>query len=549
MSSPADPAAGSGSAVLAPEAGDVVLEADDLTVRFGGHLAVSGVSLTARAGQITGLIGPNGAGKTTTFNALCGLQPTTRGEVLLCGEDVTRLPPHKRARKGLARTFQRLETFSLLSVRENILAGAELQQRSARRADPEAATDELVERLGLTDVAHTRVDGLPTGRARLVEVGRALASGPRVLLLDEPSSGLNESETDELAAVLRDLAADGLAVLMVEHDMSLVMGTCSRIHVLDFGQVIASGTPLEVQADHAVRAAYLGEDGGGHRGTAPGTDGDRPAGADTSAATTVTGHRERTEGDHARVVAEEVPVLEVRDLCAGYGTFDVIDGVSFEVATGEVFALLGPNGAGKTTTLRVISGLLPASSGTVALCGQGVLGADADALARAGLCTVPEGRGVFANLTVAENLWMATFSGTSRRDVEEQAYARFPRLGERRSQTAGTLSGGEQQMLAMARALVTDPALLILDELSMGLAPLIVADLYEQVAALAAGGLSILVVEQFAHEVLGVADTAAVMLHGTVRKVGPPSEIAEDLAAAYLSGAVITDTGTGTEAR
>jgi branched-chain amino acid transport system ATP-binding protein len=186
----------------------------------------------------------------------------------------------------------------------------------------------------------------------------------------------------------------------------------------------------------------------------------------------------------------------------------------------------------------VIAGLLPASSGSVAICGRGVLGADADELARAGICTVPEGRGIFPNLSVAENLWMATHTGASRKHVEEVAYSRFPRLGERRSQTAGTLSGGEQQMLAMARAMATDPALLILDELSMGLAPLVVHELYEQVGAIAATGISILVVEQFAHEVLGVADTAAIMLHGRVATIGAPSAIAAELETAYLSGAM-----------
>jgi branched-chain amino acid transport system ATP-binding protein len=236
--------------------------------------------------------------------------------------------------------------------------------------------------------------------------------------------------------------------------------------------------------------------------------------------------------------AGEVPVLEVRDVRAGYGDFDVIDGVSFSIAPGEVFALLGPNGAGKSTTLRVIAGLLEPSGGTVSVCGRNVVGADADALSRAGLCTVPEGRGIFPNLTVAENLWMATFTGTGRAEVEELAYSRFPRLSERRTQTAGTMSGGEQQMLAMARALATSPALLVLDELSMGLAPLIVEDLYGQVAEIARSGLSILVVEQFAHEVLGVADTAAIMLHGRIARVGAPASIAAELESAYLSGAV-----------
>jgi ABC-type branched-subunit amino acid transport system ATPase component len=498
-----------------------MLEAKELTVRFGGHVAVSEVDLRVRAGAVTGLIGPNGAGKTTTFNALCGLQAVSRGRVLLDGHDVSSLAPHKRARLGLGRTFQRLETFSLLTVRENVLAGAEFRQRKAGGATATAVADGLLDQLGLGDVADERVDGLPTGRARLVEVARALANGPRVLLLDEPSSGLNEAETAEFATVLHQLTDDGLAVLLVEHDMSLVMSACEDIYVLDFGRIIAAGDPAAVQADERVRTAYLGDD--------------------ETPSPSIAVHEE-TAADHEQRVEGAVPVLEVRDLAAGYGDFDVIDDISFDVAEGEVFALLGPNGAGKTTTLQVIAGLLPASSGSVAICGRGILGADADELARAGLCTVPEGRGVFPNLSVAENLWMATHTGARRRDVEEIAYARFPRLGERRGQTAGTLSGGEQQMLAMARAMATDPALLILDELSMGLAPLVVHELYQQVAAIAATGISILVVEQFAHEVLGVADTAAIMLHGRLATVGQPTDIAAELETAYLSGAMAAET-------
>ena len=484
-----------------------LFEAEHVTVRFGGHVAVNDVGLEVDEGRITGLIGPNGAGKTTMFNACCGLQPTVRGTIRLDGGVISKLPAHRRARLGIARTFQRLELFSLLTVRENVLAGAEIRSRwSGEEGDLDETVDAILERLKLTDLAEERVDGLPTGRARLVEVGRALASNPRLLLLDEPSSGLNEAETTELSAVLKELAAGGLAVLLVEHDMSLVMSTCEVIHVLDFGEIIAVGPPDEIQSDQSVRKAYLGDGAGTREGREP-----RPP------------------------ASEAVPALEVRDIRAGYGDFDVLEGVSFDIPTGSVFALLGPNGAGKSTTLKVIAGLLEPTSGSVSICGRRVTGADADALARAGVCMVPEGKGIFPNLTVAENLRMATFTGTPLDDVQERAYGRFPRLAERRSQMAGTLSGGEQQMLSMARAMATDPLLLILDELSMGLAPIIVQDLYEQVAAIAAEGLTILVVEQFAHEVLGVADTAAIMLHGRIHQIATPTEIADDLAAAYLA--------------
>ena len=229
------------------------------------------------------------------------------------------------------------------------------------------------------------------------------------------------------------------------------------------------------------------------------------------------------------------PILELRNVRASYGSIEVLHGVNLSVGRGEVVALLGPNGAGKSTMIKVVSGLLRPTSGQLIVGGRDVTGAAASALARAGLCTIPEGRGIFPNLTVRENLLMATFGGHKLADIEESTYARFPRLSERRTQLAGTMSGGEQQMLSLARALATDPVILLLDELSMGLAPLIVAELYQQVAAIAAEGVSVLVVEQFARTVLGVADQAVLLAHGKVQVAGKASEIGEDvLAGAYL---------------
>jgi branched-chain amino acid transport system ATP-binding protein len=229
-----------------------------------------------------------------------------------------------------------------------------------------------------------------------------------------------------------------------------------------------------------------------------------------------------------------VNVLELRNIRAGYGAIDVLHGVDLVVRPGEVHALLGPNGAGKTTTLAVCSGQIAPSAGQLLLCGREVNGASTDALARSGVCLVPEGRGVFPNLTVTENLRMFSHAGTRFSDIRDRAFAQFPRLAERRDQLAGTMSGGEQQMLALSRALATDPALLLLDELSMGLAPLVVKELYGHVAELARTGMSILVVEQFAQTVLGVCDVASIMVHGRITQTGDPRDLAQDLASAYL---------------
>ena len=227
-------------------------------------------------------------------------------------------------------------------------------------------------------------------------------------------------------------------------------------------------------------------------------------------------------------------LLELRGVTAAYGGIEVLHGVDLAVPQGSVVALLGPNGAGKTTTLSVACGLMSPTAGKVFMADADVTGVRAEELARRGVVTIPEGKGIFPNLTVKENLLMATYGGVDMAHVEEVAYSRFTRLGERRSQVAGTLSGGEQQMLAMARGLAVDPAVLLLDELSMGLAPLVVEELYGIVAQIARTGTSILVVEQFARTVLGVADLAAVMVNGRIRAVGRPDEIESDLSAAYL---------------
>ena len=235
-------------------------------------------------------------------------------------------------------------------------------------------------------------------------------------------------------------------------------------------------------------------------------------------------------------MSEGTPILELHDIRAGYGPIEVVHGISVAIGQGSVMALLGPNGGGKTTLLNVCAGIIVPSGGEVHFDGEDVTSLSADGRARRGICTVPEGRGIFPNLSVRENLLMATQVGVPMDRIEEVAFAQFPQLSARRRQLAGTLSGGEQQMLALARAFATDPKLLLLDELSLGLAPIVVAELYEKVRELAAGGLSILLVEQFARTALPIADAAAVVLQGVIAHQGSPAEMEEALSASYLGG-------------
>jgi branched-chain amino acid transport system ATP-binding protein len=236
-----------------------LLEARGVSVRFGGKAALNDTTVTALPGCVTGLIGPNGAGKTTLFNVVCGLQAPNSGSVLLGGDEVTKLPPHKRARRGLARTFQRLELFTSLTVRDNLRVGGDIHDRWNRsRGGGSPDVDEILDLTGLATIADREVSEIPTGQARVVELARALMTRPRVLLLDEPAAGQSDDETEAFGRVLRRLAADGLAVVLVEHDMTLVMDVCETIHVLDYGRMIAVGPPDAVRADPAVVEAYLG---------------------------------------------------------------------------------------------------------------------------------------------------------------------------------------------------------------------------------------------------------------------------------------------------
>jgi ABC-type branched-subunit amino acid transport system ATPase component len=513
-------------AELRSEAGAVgqeLLKVDGVSVDFGGLRAVNEVTMTVRNGQIVALIGPNGAGKTTLFNVISRLQRASTGRVFFAGQDITDKPPAATARLGMARTFQNLRIFENMDVLENVLVGCHRHERSGFIAGglglPGQRREEKASRLramdalrlvGLDGAAHQPAASLPYGQQRLVEIARALASQPRLLLLDEPAAGMNAPEREYLVSRIRRIRDAGVTVLLVEHDIELVMGLCDWVTVLDYGKRIAEGEPDMVQQDEAVIEAYLGVSHEGAReecGDLSGVD----------------------------VAAEEAEpseeLLVVDDLSTRYGAIHALRSVSFDVRKGEIVAVLGANGAGKTTLLHTISGVLRPSSGSITYAGQNITKLAPSKIVGRGVCQVPEGRRLFPSLSVEDNLRLGT-SGRSSRTSEPDdlayVYELFPVLSERRLQPAGTLSGGEQQMVAIGRALMGKPDLLLLDEPSMGLAPLAVERIFEALKELNKDGLTMLMVEQNAEMAFSVADRAVVLQTGAVALTGAAAGLRSD---------------------
>jgi branched-chain amino acid transport system ATP-binding protein len=548
-----------------PEVAFNRLECRGVTVRFGGLVAVRDVDVDVPAGVIVGLVGPNGAGKSTLFGVVSGLLRPTSGRVILEGEDVTGARPQIRADRGLARTFQHPEIFGGLTVRQHLTLAYRVRNAKSRvwsdlftmgalrpvAEEEKSRVDELLGLLGLEAIADSPALGLPLGSARLVEVGRALATNPTVLLLDEPSSGLDSTETEQFEQTLRRVAHErGISVLLVEHDVELVMRMCASIYVLDFGALIAHGTPEQVRANPAVRAAYLGEELSSPQTVV--VD-DRPAEVDLIAAEVDLVDAEpggqQTMADQAvpaqpvyqEPAPDEAEALAVEGLSVRYGEAAALSGLSFRVDPGKVLAILGSNGAGKSSLARAVSGLVRPYSGRVMFGGDDISGWSPDRIRRAGVLHLPEQRGVFRNLTVIDNVKMAASSVPGRRARKEAvalAFETFPALASRRRQTAGSLSGGEQQMLSLARALATAPKLIIADEMSLGLAPRLVDLVFDGLARARDRGVSIIMIEQYVHRALAFADDCLVLQRGELAWHGPASQAGSEVLSHYLGEAM-----------
>ena len=516
----------------------------DVQRHFGGVHAVDGVSLEVEEGSIQGLIGPNGAGKTTLVNVITGYVRFESGRAWLENDELTGLPAHRVAALGVARTFQNIRLFRDLTAIQNVLIGMHTHQRddtlaqlatlpwfrSAERSQIKEAQS-LLESVGLSaSIGPRDARTLPYGDQRRLEIARALALKPRLLILDEPAAGMNPSEKHGMRELIERLNATGLTILLIDHDMRLVMGVCKRVAVLNFGKKIADGTPDEVSTDQAVIKAYLGA--GGER--------------EVTSALGAGGVEDEEEAEiefSSRKAAREPekPILDVQDLTVSYGAIVALRGASFRVGAGEVVALIGANGAGKSTVLNTLSGLIRPDSGTAVFDGLDLTVAKASAIVRRGLVQVPEGREILARQTVLENLELATWArrdGASARKQIDSVLARFPILGERRNLSAGSLSGGEQQMLAIARGLLARPRLLLLDEPSLGLAPQMVDEVFRVIDEIHKEGTTILLVEQNALRALEIADRAYVIETGRILLSGTGADLLHNPAVrrAYLGG-------------
>ncbi len=501
---------------LAAGASGQALAVRDLSVSFGGLRAVRDLSFAAQPGAITSIIGPNGAGKSTALNVICGFYRPDAGTVRLGDHIVSALRAYQIPRAGIARTYQTSQLFESISVIDNVVIALRRGRLAphfltgGKRGDDAEIAESLLAFVGYKGALDRPADALAHVDKRLVEIARALAVRPSVLALDEPAAGLNAEDTAAIGALLRKLAAVGMTVILVEHDMDLVMGVSNHVIVLDAGAKIAEGTPAQVATDPAVLEAYLGAGEQAERGR-----------------------------KQPFAIAQK-PLMTVRALSAGYGAATVVRRADLQIAAGELVAVLGANGAGKTTLMRALSGLLRPIEGEVRFLGERIDHFPGDRIARAGLVLVPEGRQVFPELSVTDNLRLGAYARRSAEEASmiESLLVRFPALKARRRQRAGLLSGGEQQMLAIARGLMARPQVLMLDEPSLGLAPKLLENLYDLLAALRDEGTTVLLVDQMAQLALSVADRAYVLQSGAFTHSGTAREVAQDpaLVKAYLGG-------------
>jgi branched-chain amino acid transport system ATP-binding protein len=487
---------------------------------FGGVAALNDVSFEVQQGDILGIIGPNGAGKSTLLSLISGIQRLSAGEILFDHHRLDKLSPHAVARLGIGRAHQIPRPFGHMTVHQNVLVPTHSHNRVGGEVDLHAR--KILEVCGLQHRAQQLASTLTLLDLKRLEVARALALQPRLLLLDEVAAGLVGHEIEEITQLIASVQASGVTILLVEHVQALIQQLAKRVIVLDWGRKIAEGTPEQIAANPEVMAVYYGT-------------GKPEAPAKRQVA--VASH------DGHNQPASEV-LLRLEQVSVDYGKFRALRKVDFEVCRGEIVAVLGANGAGKTTLTRTISGLVPTSGGKIVFKETEITKEAAHRRARRGIAICHEGRRLFKELTVRENIELGAMyvprTTPPLAERFERIYDLFPILKERASSLAGRLSGGQQQMVAIARALVSGPSLLLLDELSLGLAPQIIDQLFAAFDHILRWGVSIVLIEQHIHRSLAVADRVYLLERGHISFSGTPTELQqhEALHQAYFGDAV-----------
>ncbi len=528
-----------------------LLTVKDLGKSFGGVKAVDGISFELKAGELLALIGPNGAGKSTTFNMVNGQLQADRGSIRLAGQELVGLAPRETWRLGVGRTFQIAETFSSLTVIENVQmallshAGLVFSFVKAARAHERTRALELLEQVGMATQADRPCSALAYSDVKRVELAIALANRPRLLLMDEPTAGMAPKERNALMALTKKLVIEqNIAVLFTEHSMDVVFAHADRIIVLARGRLIAQGTSDEVRQDSKVQEVYFGSGATFEHETAV-SDAHAETQARKRSSEELSNSRPTEDAKTATGASSQAgPLLSAHRLCAWYGAAQILYDVNLEVRRGEVVALMGRNGAGKSTTMKALMGLLEKRAGDVQFMGRNISKDAAHRIAASGLGYVPEDRRIFTDLTVLENLEVGRQKGRLWPDgsaaptwTVQQLFTLFPNLGEMPRRPGGQMSGGEQQMLTVARSLMGNPYLVLLDEPSEGVAPVIVEQMVQMILALKKQGVSILLSEQNLHFARLVCDRAYVLEKGQIRFGGTMAELDanEHVRQTYLS--------------
>lgn len=501
----------------------MILEIRSLSKAFGGIKAVDQVSLSVYKGELSSIIGPNGAGKSTLFNLITGHIVPDSGRIIFKGRDITGLPPYAISALGIARSFQRVNIFSMLSVFENIQIAFLSVNKKGKNIFKNAQkmfvkeTEQILEIVGLSKYKNELAASLSHGDQKRLEVGIALAAKPELLLLDEPTAGLSPEETIDFTKFINELAKNrDITIVFVEHDMNVVFSISEKIRVMANGRIIAEGNADQIKNNKEVQEVYFSEE-------------------EREETNISIKNNKNFKKDNLN---RERPLLVVKEIDTYYGLSHILFKVSLEIGEGEVVSLLGRNGVGKTTTLRSIMGLTPPKSGKIEFFGEDICGKPAFEIARMGIGFVPEDRLIFPDLSVKENLEIATKSSSIKNKWDmSKIFQIFPILAERQNQKGGTLSGGEQQMLTIARTLMGNPQLLLLDEPSEGLAPIIVKILFNQLKLLKEEGIPILLSEQNFSFALKLSDKAYILEKGTIRWKGDSFILIEnpDILKRYLS--------------